>query len=141
MLCAGTYALQHSMEELQMDTYDDPSIGGVNLLPAGNKYHDKFSGARTVDWATPNLRVTRLRMVSDPGFPWWDITYCHGYIGDEPVHVRLPISQLKKFGFKYRKKDGTIGKGGWKAHLIALGKQEGVNVFKLGILENFSTLN
>lgn len=124
--------------------YDDRSIGGTNLFSSaaeGSAYHDQFSGARTVDWKTPGLRVTRLRLISDPGFPWWDISYCHGYIGDEPVRVELPVSQLKKSGFKFRRKDGTIGKGGFKAHLYALGKKEGVNVYKMGIIENVSTLN
>lgn len=124
-----------------MDTYDDRSIGGTNLLPAGNRYHDTFHGARHVDWTTPGLRITRFRIISDPGFPAWDVSYCHGYIGEEPVVVDLPFSQLAKFGFKYRRKDGTIGKGGWKAHLSAWGKKEGVNVWRNGMIENVSTLN
>lgn len=124
-----------------MDTYNDPSIGGTNLLPAGNTYHETFRHARTVYWTTPGLRVTRFRIISDPGFPLWDVSYCHGYIGDEPVIVDLPFSQLAKHSFRYRKKDGSIGLGGWKAHLNAWGKKEGVNVWRLGIIENVSTLN
>lgn len=126
---------------MQYATYNDPSIGGINLLPAGNKYHEEFHGAREVCWKTEGLKVTRFRMISDPGFDAWDVSYCHGYIGDEPVKVRLPFDQLRKFGFKYRDKSGEIRKGGWKAHVIAWGKKEGVNVFKLGILQNYSTLN
>ena len=127
-----------------MDTYNDPSIGGTNLFASskdGADYHSIFHNAREVDWTTEGLRVTRFRILSDPGFPLWDVSYCHGYIGDEPVRVRLPFSQLAKHSFKYTKKDGTIGKGGWKAHLIAWGKKEGVRVYRLGILENVSTLN
>lgn len=121
--------------------YDDPSIGGTNLLPAGNTYHKDFRATRTVDWKTPGLRVTRFRILSDPGFPLWDVSYCHGYIGDEPVEVRLPFSQLRKQGFRYRDRNGEIRKGGWRAHLIAWGKKEGVNVKALGMLDNASTLN
>jgi hypothetical protein len=124
-----------------IDNYDDPSIGGTNLLPAGSTYHMEWRPERTVDWTEEGLRITRFRMVSDRGFPFWDVTYCHGYIGDEQVEVELPFSQLKKFGFKFKRKDGTIGKGGWKAHLMAWGRKEGVNVWKLGIIENVSTLN
>lgn len=40
-------------------------------LTDGRAYHDQFAGARTVDWTAPGLRVTRLRLVSDPGFPLW----------------------------------------------------------------------
>ncbi|AAT69516.1 gp40 [Alphaproteobacteria phage PhiJL001] len=124
-----------------MITYDDPSIGGTNLLPAGNNYHETFRDARTVDWSEPGLRVTRFRIVSDPGFGAWDVSYCHGYIGDEPVHVELPFDQLAKHSFKYRDRDGNIRKGGWKAHLIAWGKKEGVNVSRLGFFAAVSTLN
>lgn len=124
-----------------MDTYNDPSIGGTNLLPAGSKYHDTFHGARTVRWDEPGLKVTRFRIISDPGFPLWDVSYCHGFIGDEPVVVDLPFSQLAKHSFKYKDKNGEIKKGGWKAHVIAWGRKEGVNVWNLGILQNVSTLN
>jgi hypothetical protein len=125
-----------------MDTYDDRSIGGTNLLPAGNNYHDTFHGARHVDWSEPGLKVTRFRIISDPGFPLWDVSYCHGYLNGEPVHVDLPFSQLRKHGFRYKDpKTGEIKKGGWKAHVIAWGKKEEVNVYKLGILQNVSTLN
>jgi hypothetical protein len=124
-----------------MDLYDDPSIGGTNLLPAGSNYHDTFRNARTVRWDEPGLKVTRFRLLSDRGFPLWDVSYCHGYIGEEPVVVDLPFSQLAKHSFKYKDKHGAIKQGGWKAHVIAWGKKEGVNVYNLGILNAASTLN
>jgi hypothetical protein len=114
---------------------------GINSAPPPVGYHDQFHGAREVDWSEPGLYVTRFRIVSDPGHPAWDVSYCHGRIGDEPVRVRLPFSQLAKHSFKYKQKDGTIGKGGWRAHLIAWGKKEGVNVYRLGMIDNVSQLN
>lgn len=129
---------------MMTDTYDDASIGGTNLFASaaqGSAYHEQFRNARTVRFDEPGLRITRLRLISDPGFPAWDISYCHGYIGDEPVHVDMVVSQLAKWGFKFKRKDGTIGKGGWKAHVIALCKKYNVNAWKLGVLENVSTLN
>ena len=122
-------------------TYDDRSIGGINLLPAGSTYHMDRRPTRTVYWDEPNLYITRFRMVSDRGFPAWDVSYCHGRIGDEEVDVELPFDQLRKYGFKFKRKDGIIGKGGWKAHLMAWGRKEDVNVWKLGIIENVSLLN
>ena len=38
-----------------------------------------------VYWTEPGLRVVRLRLLSDPGYPEWDVSYCHGYVGDEPA--------------------------------------------------------
>jgi len=53
---------------------------------------------RYVSWAEAGLRITRLRLLSDRGFPVWDVSYCHGFIKDEPVRVRLPFGQLPKDG-------------------------------------------
>lgn len=64
---------------------------------SGREYHDQFSRDRRVDWTTPGLVITRLRLISDPGFAWWDVSYCHGRTRDgELVHVLLPFSQLPK---------------------------------------------
>lgn len=55
---------------------------------------------RTVDWTAEGLRIERLRLLSDPGFPFWDVSYCYGRIGTELVKVSLPFSQLPKFNMK-----------------------------------------
>lgn len=97
-------------------------------LPDGRAYHDEFAGAREVDWTTPGLRVTRLRLLSDPGFPLWDVSYCHGRIGTEPVVVRLPFDQLPKRGLF--------------AEVVRHAKRDGVFAARLGLLDrlNYSTL-
>lgn len=97
-------------------------------LQNGQDYHREFAGAREVNWTTPGLRITRLRMVSDPGFPLWDITYCHGAIGDEPVVVRLPFDQLPKRGMF--------------AEVVRHAKRDGVFAARLGLLDKgtYSTL-
>jgi len=64
---------------------------------SGSQYHDQFSRARSVEWSTPGLQITRLRLLSDPGFPWWDVSYCHGKLADGTlVHVILPFDRLPK---------------------------------------------
>lgn len=84
------------------------------------------SVTRTVDW-TQVHRITRLRLLSDPGFPAWDVSYCTGVMEDgEVVAVSLPFHQLPKRGFRraiveYAKRDGIFAKG-------------------IGILDNVSTL-
>lgn len=113
-----------------MHLVDRPAIGEVNGLPygSGSEYHEQWAGARTVDWREPHLRVVRLRLLSDPGFPAWDVSYCHGILCHTQEHVRveLPFSQLNKRGIR--------------GQIVAWAKAEGVFARGLGILDNISTL-
>lgn len=103
-----------------------PDIGESAGLVNGVAYHKARSGAETVDWSTPGLRVTRFRLLSDPGLPWWDVSYCHGRLNGKDVDVELPFSQLPKRG--------------WRAEVVRLAKKEGIYAKGLGILDNVSTL-
>lgn len=100
----------------------------TNGLDNPAAYHDEFTHKieRAVDWTTPGLRVTRLRLLTDPGFPMWDVSYCHGMIGDEPVRVVLPFGQLPK--------------GRVSSAIIEHAKRDGVYAKRLGILDAISTL-
>lgn len=72
----------------------------------------------TVDLSDPRLaRIARLRLLSDPGFPYWDVSYCYGVLKDGArVRVRLTRCQ---FGKRTLKRDlidmcreaGVYGKG------------------------------
>jgi hypothetical protein len=85
-------------------TTDRPSVGEFNGLVNGiayhNERHSQEDGVDTVDWTTPGLTITRLRLLSDPGFPVWDVSYCHGVLNGRHVDVELPFSQLPKFKMK-----------------------------------------
>jgi len=92
--------------------------GEVNGLENGHEYHSQFSAKITkcVPWTTQGLKVTRLRLLSDAGFPFWDVSYCHGVLNGEPVEVMLPFDQLPKRNklgaiVKYAIKDGVYAKG------------------------------
>lgn len=79
-------------------------------------YHQNFNAKRYVDWSTPGLKVTRLRLLTDPGFPVWDVSYCHGELNGEDVRVLLPFSQIPKRGVtkfivEHAKRDGVYAKG------------------------------
>lgn len=50
----------------------------------------------TVEWTEPGLKFVRVRLLSDPGFPAWDISYCIGIVAGELVRVQLPFHQLPK---------------------------------------------
>jgi len=106
--------------------YQNYGVQETNPLPKG--YHEAVTDKikRTVYWKTPGLRITRLRLLSDPGFPIWDVSYCTGFIGDEPVGVSLPFCQLSKRG--------------WKKDIVNYAKKDGVFAKGIGILTNVSTL-
>jgi len=85
-------------------TTDRPSVGEFNGLVNGIAYHDdrhsQEGGVETVDWTCPGLKITRLRLLSDPGFPFWDLSYAHGTLNGKHVNVEVPFSQLPKRGMK-----------------------------------------
>jgi hypothetical protein len=89
---------------MNMMTTDRPSVGEVNGLVDGISYHNsryaQEGGVEKVCWTTPGLEITRLRMLSDPGFPYWDISYCNGVLNGRHVDVLLPFSELPKYKMK-----------------------------------------
>lgn len=119
-----------------MSVYDitnRPEVGETAGLVNGIAYHgerlSQEGGVDSVSWKEPGLKVTRLRLLSDPGFPAWDVSYCHGILDGRHVDVELPFSQLAK----YRT---TISK-----QIVAYAKRDGVYAKRLGILDAISKLN
>lgn len=92
----------------------------TNPLPAG---HHDIDRPTTVDWNDPQLaRITRLRVLADPGCPFASVSYCHGELVDgTAVEVELPVTD-----FKWGRKHPTI-----LAQLVALGRQHRVYVKRL----------
>ena len=99
---------------------DRPAVGEVNGLVNGiayhNERHNQADGVEQVDWTEPGLVITRLRLLSDPGFPVWDVSYCHGILNGRHVDVVLPFSQLPKYNmkkwlYKEAQKSGKFIKG------------------------------
>jgi hypothetical protein len=75
------------------------NYGAVETNPLDDEHkaiRERISG--TVDLTDPKLvRITRLRLVSDPGFPLWDLSYCYGRLADgSDVRVDLPQFQFSK---------------------------------------------
>jgi hypothetical protein len=83
---------------------DRKDVGETNGLVDGLSYHkDRYSqegGVETVCWTTAGLEITRLRLISDPGYPMWDVSYCHGILNGRHVDVELPFSELPKRNMK-----------------------------------------
>jgi hypothetical protein len=82
--------------------------------------------APQVYWSDPSLaRITRCRFVSDPGFPFWDLSYCYGILRDgTPVRVQVPFFQVPKSGMS--------------RHLVEAAKRDGVFAKGLGLLDAVS---
>lgn len=99
-----------------------PNLYGTtetNGLANARKYHEaREPHGGNVYWNDPQLsRITRLRLLSDPGFPVWDVSYCHGILEDGThVDVDLPFDQLPKRRVRaaichYAVKDKVFAKG------------------------------
>ena len=113
--------------ERHLDTFAKyPPVMAAVSLDGPREYHDQFSRDRMVEWTAPGLTITRLRLLSDPGFPWWDVSYCHGQLPDGTlVYVSLPFDRLPK---------------GYAGKLITYLNAAGLNGKRLGIWDAVSTL-
>lgn len=80
-----------------------------------------------VDLTDPRLkRITRLRLVSDIGFPYWDVSYCYGELEDgTPVRVNLP-----EFQFSRGRSRPTL-----KMHMVRMCQEHGLYAKGLGLLD------
>jgi len=107
------------------NTYGAIETNGL-VHGTGNYHYDRNArypnGIQTVLWTEPGIRVTRLRLVSDPGFPDWDVSYCHGTWRGQEVNVCLPFSQLPK--------------GNIKGFILDWARREGVYAKGIGILDD-----
>lgn len=94
------------------------------------EYHNTVTAniRGSVDWSSPELeRVVRFRLLGDPGFPFLDVSYCHGKMRDgRYVRVELPFDQLPK--------------AKWKTELVRHAQRDGVNAKRLGMFDNASIL-
>ena len=105
-------------------THIDERNGLTN--PAEYHAHVTNRIERSVHWTHPGLRIDRLRLLSDRGHPEWDVSYCHGFIGDEPVRVTLPFDRLPKRQ--------------WSRAIVEHAQRDGVFAKGLGIFDAISTL-
>ena len=119
-----------------------PSPNESNGLTNGGVYHTAHyeNHAGRVSWNDARLaKITRLRLLTDPGFPAWDVSYCHGRIGSKKVRVRLPFHQIPKY---YAPEAKIPGLGHYKQFIINMGNKENPPLFvkKTGILDSFAML-
>jgi len=104
------------------------TYGAIETNPIGSGYHN-IDRSITIGWDDSRLgRITRLRLISDFGYPFWDVSYCHGELKDgTPCRIRLPFSELPK------------GRA-LRATIIEAARRDGIYAKGLGIFDAISSL-
>jgi hypothetical protein len=104
---------------MRWDVIANSTYGAVETNPLTEEHKLAREAANeVVDLADQRLaRITRLRLVTDPSFPMWDLSYCYGTLKDgSAVRVRLPEHQFPKGNLngsliEMCKSVGVFGKG------------------------------
>jgi|TARA_R110000824_G_scaffold389919_1_gene586168 hypothetical protein len=111
-----------------------PNYGVIETSSIPEGYH-KEQPQGSILWSDKRLaKVIRLRLLSDPGVGFWDVSYCDGRLVDgTKVQVILPFSQLR------RKFKGSLTKH-INAQIIEYARQDGVYAKGLGIMDAVSFL-
>ena len=80
----------------------DPMAQSLDTMAAALKStRDRIDySAAPTPWDAEGLEITRLRLLTDRGFPLLDVSYCWGEIGGRAVNVALPFGQLTKKRWK-----------------------------------------
>ena len=92
------------------------------------RHHSPEEDATSVDWTDSDLsQITRLRLLTEPGFPMYDVSYCWGVLHDgTKVNVQVPFDQLPRKNMR-----GAI---------IEAAKQDRVYASGLGVFDALSIL-
>ena len=114
-----------------------PTLKGTDMAYGAQETNgiEDYSGSRpgsdaeTVALHEARLaRITRLRLISDPGHPYWDVSYCWGELEDgTPVRVQLPFRNIKR---------GP----GFTRRLVTEFKLAGRHAKNMGVLDNLSLM-
>ncbi len=123
----GSSGKEHRMQRVADNRTRVNETGNIRDL---GMEHWLPADARTVNWADPELKeITRVRYISDPGFPFWDLSYCWGLMKDgERVRVQLGQGMYQ------------VPKRNFKGHMIEAARRDGVFLKGLGFFDNISTL-
>lgn len=81
-----------------MNAYAAYGVQETNNIADSAVQLDDVEYGVTVQFEDPELvKIVRLRLLSDPGFPYWDVSYCWGQLKDgRVVHVSLPVQQFSR---------------------------------------------
>jgi hypothetical protein len=96
----------------------------TNNIADSSVQHEDIDHSVTLQLGDPDLkRITRLRLLTDRGLPFFDISYCYGETKDgRQVRVDLGIY--------------TLPRHNTKARLIEVAREAKVNAKALGLLNH-----
>ena len=98
---------------------------GLSMAEA-SAYHAEHR--ELVDWRDHRLKkVTRLRLLTDPGYGYLDVSYCYGVLYDG-TKVRVQV------GFSH------LARRCWKTEIVRAAQRDGVHAKRLGIFAAVSIL-
>lgn len=98
-------------------------VNETNPLWASESTHENVDYTVHCSLGDPRLaRITRLRLLTEPGYPYYDISYVYGVLKDG-THVRLEGAPAQ------------IGRRTAKRDLIDWAKEEGAYAKGLGLLD------
>lgn len=103
--------------------YERAAAYGVQFTGemVGPDYHDTVDYSRRLTLAqvaAAGGKISRLRLLSDRGFPFWDVSYCHAKLPDGSIvtvntngHSQFPRRGLKAALIQWAKDEGVFAKG------------------------------
>jgi hypothetical protein len=87
----------------------------------------------TVDLSDPELiRIDRIRLLTDPGLPFYDLSYCWGTMKDGR-HVRVDLGRYQFARPRGAKKGAHVSLRG---QLVDCAKRAGRHAKRLGMLDD-----
>ena len=111
----------------------------LNELEKGTGYHKEEIAGR-IDWTTEGLCNVRLRMLSDAGHPYWDVSYCHGYLMVDGVktkyRINIPFDRLPKRGVYLG--NGVTNQLSVRQLIVNYAREDKVFAKGIGILDGLS---
>jgi hypothetical protein len=99
-------------------------VNETNPLWMSESTHENVDFSVYCTLGDPRLeRITRLRLLTEPGYPYFDISYVYGVLKDG-THVRIANAPMH------------LRRKALKADLIAWAKEEGAYAKGLGLLDD-----
>lgn len=101
-----------------------------NIADAAYTSSDVDYSEGNVPLSDPELvSIDRIRLLTEPGFPLYDLSYCWGTLRDGR-HVRVDLGR-----YQFARARGGQGKS-LKGQLIECAREAGVNAKALGMLSD-----
>lgn len=86
---------------LNEEMYKKYGVIEYNSITPGYHEIERENGSWYELKKSDRIIAERIRLITDPGFPWFDISYFHLWVNGTPTEFRdFPVIQLPKKGYK-----------------------------------------